>query len=82
MIRVTFINGSYYCESGKTKLKLKRDFFGKESKLRRLLAGDIVTYQNIHEDISGKWITIKARNNKIYDIRPEDLVYLKEHLRR
>jgi len=27
MIRITFINGSYYCESGRTLLKLKHDSF-------------------------------------------------------
>jgi len=46
------------------------------------LEGDEVTFQNIHEDISGKWITVKTGNYKLFDIRLDDLIYQKEHLRK
>jgi len=82
MIRITFINGSYYCGSGKTKLKLKRDSYDRTSNIRRLKAGDIVTFHSIYEDTSGKWITVKTGNYKFFDIRLADLLNQKEHLRR
>jgi len=49
MIRITFINGSYCCESGITKLKLKRDSFDRiigvtrKTTRRRLRAHEIAT---------------------------------------
>ena len=57
MIRITFINGSYYCEPGKTLLKLKRDSWDRrigvtrKTERRRLRANEIVTFMNISEDV-------------------------------
>jgi hypothetical protein len=81
MIRVTFINGSYYCESGFTKLKLKRDSFDRKGERRRLNAHEIVTFMNMFEDVYGKWIKVKTKNNLIYEVKPEDLIYQKEYNR-
>jgi len=88
MIRITFINGSYYCEPGRTVLKLKRDSWDRsigvtrKQERRRLRASEIVTFMNIYEDVYGKWIKVKTKGNQIYDVRPEDLIYQKEHLRK
>jgi len=88
MIRITFINGSYYCELGKTLLKLKRDSFDRtiggtrKTTRRRLRASEILTFMSIYEDVYGKWIKVKTKDNQIYDVRPEDLIYQKEHLRK
>lgn len=82
MIRVTFINGSYYCESGKTLLKLKRDSYDRKDKRRRLRANEIVTFLNIHEDVHGKWIKVRTDNFQFYDVKPEDLIFQKEMNRR
>jgi len=85
MIRITFINGSYYCEPGRTLLKLKRDSFDRtigvneKTTRRRLRASEIVTFVNIYEDVYGKWVTVKTKDNKIYDVRPENLIYQKEY---
>lgn len=87
MIRITFINGSYYCELGKTLLKLKRDSFdrsigvARKTIRRRLRLGEIVTFMNIFEDVHGKWITVKTENYQYYDVKPEDLIYQKEYKR-
>lgn len=77
MIRITFINGSYYCEPGKTKLKLKGDSFYLNSKKRRLRIGEIVTFLNIHEDVHGKWIKVRTENYQFYDISLNDLIFQK-----
>ena len=88
MIRITFINGSYYCETGVTCLKLKRDSWdqtigiSKKQERRRLRAHEIVTFMSIYEDVYGKWVKIRTSNYQIYDVKPEDLIYQKEHLRR
>jgi len=88
MIRITFINGSYYCELGKTKLKIKRDSFdrtigvNRKTTRRRLEASEIVTFINIFEDVYGKWIKVRTKDDLVYDVRLEDLIYQKEHLRR
>ncbi|MDP8267787.1 MAG: hypothetical protein P9L97_03560 [Candidatus Tenebribacter davisii] len=88
MVRVTFINGSSSCETGITKLKLKRDSFDRtigvtrKTNRRRLRASEIVTFVNIYEDVYGKWVKVKTKNNKLYDVRTENLIYQKEHLRR
>ncbi|MDP8202681.1 MAG: hypothetical protein P9M11_11155 [Candidatus Tenebribacter burtonii] len=88
MIRITFINGSYYCESGITKLKLKLDSFdrtigvNRKTTRRRLRANEIVIFMNIYEDVYEKWIKIRTENFQMYDVKPEDLIYQKEHLRR
>ena len=88
MIRITFINGSYYCELGKTLLKLKRDSFDRtiggtrKTTRRRLRASEILTFMSIYEDVYGKWIKVKTKDNQIYDVRPEYLIYQKEHLRK
>ena len=82
MIRVTLINGSYYCESGRTSVKLKRDSFDRNGSRRRLNTGEIVTFQQIHENDHGKWIKVRTKDNLVYDVRMEDLIYQKEHLRR
>ena len=87
MIRVTFINGSYYCEPGKTLLKLKRDSWDRtigvtrKTERRRLRANEIVTFMSIYEDVYGKWIKVRTSNYQIYEVKPEDLIYQKEHLR-
>jgi hypothetical protein len=84
MIRVTFINGSYYCEPGITLLKLKRDSYDrnigitKKTMRRRLRSGEIVTFINIYEDIHGKWIKVRTKDNLNYEVRPEDLIYQKK----
>ena len=88
MIRITFINGSYYCEPGRTLLKLKRDSWDRsigvtrKQERRRLRASEILTFMSIYEDVYGKWIKVKTKDNQIYDVRPEDLIYQKEHLRK
>ena len=88
MIRVTFINGSYYCEPGRTLLKLKRDSWDRsigvtrKQERRRLRASEIVTFISIFEDVYGKWIKVKTKGNMIYEVKPEDLIYQKEHLRK
>ena len=88
MIRITFINGSYYCESGITSLRLKRDSWdrtngiSKKQERRRLRAHEIVTFMSIFEDVHGKWVKVRTSNYQIYDVRPADLIYKKEHLRR
>ena len=85
MIRITFINGSHYCKSGISKLKLKCDSFdmtigvNRKTTRRRLEASEIVTFMNINEDVYGKWIKVKTKDNKLYDVRPEDLIYQKEY---
>ena len=87
MIRITFINGSYYCESGITLLKLKRYCFDRvigvtrKTNRRRLRAHEIVTFMNMFEDVYGKWIKVKTKNNLIYEVKPEDLIYQKEYNR-
>jgi len=56
MVRITFINGSYYCEPGITLLKLKRDSFdrtigmNRKTMRQRLRSGEIVTFMNICEN--------------------------------
>lgn len=88
MIRVTFINGTYYCEPGRTLLKLKRDSWDRtiggtrKTERRRLRASEIVTFMSIYEDVYGKWIKVKTKDNMIYEVKPEDLIYQKEHQRR
>jgi len=82
MVRITFINGSYYCESGITKFKLKRDSYDRNGTRRRLNAHEIVTFINIYEDVYGKWVKVKTGNKQLYDVRAEDLIYQKEHLRK
>ena len=88
MIRVTFINGSYYCEPGRTLLKLKRVSFDRtigvtrKTSRRRLRKGEIVTFMSIYEDVYGKWVKVRTDNFQMYDVKPEDLIYQKEHLRR
>ncbi len=83
MVRVTFINGSYYCESGKTKLALKRDSWDRsigvtrKQERRRLRANEIVTFMNIYEDVHGKWIKVRTDKFQLYDVKPEDLIYQK-----
>ena len=85
MIRVTFINGSYYCEPGRTLLKLKRDSWDRtkgitrKTSRRRLRSGEIVTFMSIYEDVYGKWIKVRTKEKQIYEVKPEDLIYLKEH---
>jgi len=87
MIRITFINGSYYCESGITLLKLKRDSFdrvigvNRKTTRRRLRASEIVTFMNIYEDVYGKWVKIRTKDKKSYEVKPEDLIYQKEYNR-
>ena len=84
MIRVTFINGSYYCEPGRTLLKLKRDSFDRtigvtrKTTRRRLRANEIVTFMSIYEDVYGKWVKVRTKDNLIYDVKPEDLIFWKE----
>jgi hypothetical protein len=88
MIRITFINGSYYCESGITMLKLKRDSWdrtigvSRKQERRRLKANEIVTFMSIYEDVYGKWVKVRINNYHIYEVKPADLIYQKEHLRR
>ncbi|MCK5052601.1 MAG: hypothetical protein KAS53_12830 [Candidatus Cloacimonetes bacterium] len=88
MIRITFTNGSYYCESGRTLLKLKRDSFDRtigvtcKHERRRLRLGEIVTFINIYEDVYGKWVKIRTKDFQIYDVKAEDLIYQKEYQRR
>jgi len=85
MIRVTFINGSYYCEAGISKLKLKRDSLdrvigvNRKTTRRRLRASEIVTFMNIYEDVYGKWVKVRTESYQIYDVKPDDLIYQKEH---
>jgi len=88
MIRITFINGSYYCEAGITLLKLKRDSFDRtigvtrKTTRRRLQASEIVTFMSIYEDVYGKWVKVRTERFQIYDVKPDNLIYQKEHLRR
>jgi len=76
------------CESGITKLKLKLDSFdrtigvNRKTTRRRLRANEIVIFMNIYEDVYEKWIKIRTENFQMYDVKPEDLIYQKEHLRR
>ena len=85
MIRITFINGTHYCEYGKTKLKVKRDCFNRDSFIaanctkRRLKADEIVTFQDIYEDDQGKWIKVRAHDRLFFDVRCSDLIFQKEH---
>ena len=88
MIRVTFINGSYYCESGITFLKLKRDSFDRmigvtrKQERRRLRTSEIVTFMSIYEDVYGKWVKVRTKDYQIYEVKPEDLIFQKEYWRR
>jgi hypothetical protein len=88
MIRITFINGSYYCEAGITMLKLKRDSWDRAigvsrvQERRRLRASEIVTFMSIYEDVYGKWVKVRTTNHLIYEVRAGDLIYVKEHMRR
>jgi hypothetical protein len=88
LIRVTFVNGSFNCESGITQLKLKRDSWdrtigvSRKQERRRLRASETVTFISIDEDAYGKWVKVRTNNHQIYEVRAEDLIYLKEHLRR
>jgi len=87
-VRITFINGSYYCESGITLLKLKRDSYDRvigitrKNERRRLRLGEIVTFINIFEDVHGKWVKVRTKDNLIYEVKPENLIYQKEYMRR
>jgi len=88
MIRITFINGSYYCEPGRTLLKLKRDSFDRaigvirKTMRRRLRSSEIVTFMSIYEDVYGKWIKVKNKDKQNYEVKPEDLIYQKEYMSR
>lgn len=87
MIRVTYINGSYYCELGRTLLKLKRDSWDRtigvtrKQERRRLRTSEIVTFMSIYEDVYGKWVKVKTKDYQIYEVKSEDLIYQKGHLR-
>jgi len=81
LIRITFINGSYYCEPGSTLLKLKRDSYDRnidvtrKTMRRRLRSSEIVTFINIYEDVHGKWVKVRTKDNLNYEVKPEDLIY-------
>ena len=82
MIRITFINGSYYCEPGITLLELKRDSFDRKGKRRRLRASEIVTFLDIDENVHGKWTKVRTKEYLTYYVKPEDLIFQKEMNRR
>ena len=87
MIRVTFINGSHYCESGKSKLRLKYDCFNRNSHIaanctiRRLKANEIVTFIDVFQDDQGKWIKVSSSDRMLFDVRAQDVIFQKEHKR-
>jgi len=42
---------------------------------RRLRSSEIVTFINIYEDVHGKWVKVRTKDNLNYEVKPEDLIY-------
>jgi hypothetical protein len=67
---------------------LKRDSWDRtkgitrKQERRRLRASEIVTFMSIFEDVHGKWVKVRTSNHQIYEVKPADLIYQKEHMRR